>query len=114
MTNRVLPKHIGLIAIGSGLIAASIYWVMISVTLAHIEAVSGQTPFDMRPTGYGPTQAATLLEALGGDGRDYYLRRQLALDTLYPAMLALTMIATIYWLGQRMPNRKIVRFGIAL
>ena len=113
MTKRVLPKHIGLIAIGSGLIAASIYWVMISVTLAHIEAVSGQTPFDMRPTGYGPTQAAALLEALGGDGRDYYLRRQLALDTLYPAMLALTMIATICWLGQRMPNRKIVRFGIA-
>ena len=95
MTKRVLPKHIGLIAIGSGLIAASIYWVMISVTLAHIEAVSGQTPFDMRPAGYGPTQAAALLEALGGDGRDYYLRRQLTLDTLYPAMLALTMIATI-------------------
>ncbi|MEO9575856.1 MAG: hypothetical protein ABJ263_02695 [Tateyamaria sp.] len=114
MTNRILPKHIGLIAVGSGLIAASIYWLMMSVTLAHIEAVSGHVPFDMRPAGYAPTQAAALLEALGVDGRDYYLSRQLALDTLYPAMLALTMIATICWLGQRMPNSRFVCFGIAL
>ncbi|MEP1356312.1 MAG: hypothetical protein ABJX32_13655 [Tateyamaria sp.] len=114
MTNRILPKHIGRIAVGSGLIAASIYWLMMSVTLAHIEAVSGHVPFDMRPAGYGPTQAVALLEALGVDGRDYYLSRQLVLDTLYPAMLALTMIATICWLGQRMPNSRLVRFGIAL
>lgn len=113
MTNRILPRHIGMIAVGSGLIAASIYALMISVTLAHIEAVSGQIPFDMRPTGYGPTEAAALLDALGGDGRRYYLSRQIALDTLYPAMLALTMVAAICWLGQRMKNRRLVRFGIA-
>mgnify|MGYP001799460045 CR=1 FL=1 len=114
MTNRILPKHIGLIAVSSGLIAASIYWLMMSVTLAHIEAVSGHVPFDMRPAGYGPTQAAALLEALGVDGRYYYLSRQLTLDTLYPPMLALTMIATICWVGKHMPNSRFVRFGIAL
>jgi hypothetical protein len=113
MTNRILSKHIGMIAVGSGLIAASIYVLMISVTLAHIEAVSGQIPFDMRPSGYGPTEATALLDALGVDGRGYYLSRQIALDTIYPAMLALTMVAAICWLGQRVPNRKFVRFGIA-
>jgi len=103
-----------MIAVGSGAIAASIYLLMMSVTLAHIEAVSGQIPFDMRPFGYGPTEAAAILDALGMDGRAYYLRRQIALDTVYPPMLALTMIATICWLGQRMPNKKLVRLGIAL
>lgn len=114
MTHRILSKHIGIIAVGSGVIAASIYLLMITVTLAYIEAVSGQAPFDMRPSGYGPTQAAALLEALGVEGRDYYLSRQIALDTVYPAMLAFTMIATLSWLGQRMPNSRLVRLGIAL
>ena len=114
MTNKILSKHTGIIAVGAGLMAASIYLLMINVTLAHLEAVSGHVPFDMRPFGYGATEAAQLLEALGVDGRAYYLSHQIALDTLYPAMLALTLIATICWLGQRMTNRKLVRFGIAL
>ncbi len=114
MTDKILSKHIGMIAVGSGMIAAVIYLLMINVTLAHIEMVSGHVPFDMRPFGYGPTEATRLLEALGVEGRGYYLSHQIALDTLYPAMLALTLIATICWLGQRMPNRKLVRFGIAL
>lgn len=114
MTNRILSKHIGIIAVGSGLIGASIYLLMINVTLAHIEAVSGHVPFDMRPFGYGSKEAATLLEALGVEGRAYYLSHQIALDTLYPAMLTLALVATICWFGQRMSNRKLVRFGIAL
>jgi hypothetical protein len=114
MMNRNLSKHIGKVAVGSGLISASIYLLMINVTLAHIEAVSGHVPFDMRPFGYGSTEAATLLQALGVEGRAYYLSHQIALDTLYPFMLTLTLIATICWLGQRMPNRKLIRFGIAL
>ncbi|MDU8945919.1 hypothetical protein [Ovoidimarina sediminis] len=114
MTNRILSKHIGIIAVGSGLIGASIYLMMINVTLAHIEEVSGHVPFDMRPFGYGSIEAAMLLEALGVEGRAYYLTHQIALDTLYPAMLTLTLIATICWFGQRMPNRKLVRYGIAL
>jgi len=113
MKNRILPKHMGMIAVGSGLVATSIYLLMINITLAHIKAVSGYDPFDMRPLGYSPAEAATLLEALGVEGRAYYLSHQIALDTLYPAMLGLTLIATICWLGQRLPNSKLVRFGIA-
>ena len=48
------------------------------------------------------------------DGRAYYLSHQIALDIIYPAMLTLTLIATNCWFGQRMPNRKLVRFAIAL
>jgi hypothetical protein len=87
---------------------------MINVTLAHIQAVSGHVPFDMRPFGFEPADAATLLDALGVDGRAYYLSHQIPLDTLYPAMLASTLIATLCWMGRRMPDSKLVRLGIVL
>jgi len=51
MIHTVLSRYIGFAALGCGLIATVIYVLMISVTLAHIEAVSGQVPFDMRPLG---------------------------------------------------------------
>ena len=92
--HRNLPKHYGKIAIGAALLAASVYFTMVSVTLAHLAAVSGQMPFDMRPFGYGPIDAAMLLDALGADGREYYLSFQIPLDTLYPALLALTNPST--------------------
>ena len=114
MANRNLLKHSGKVAVVSGLISASIYFLMINVTLAHIEAVSGHVPFDMRPFGYGSIEASKILKSLGEEGRAYYLSHQIALDTLYPALLALTLIATICWFGKRMPNRNLVRFGIAL
>jgi hypothetical protein len=113
MMNRNFSKHAGKIAIGAGLIGASIYVLMINVTLAHLEAVSGHVPFDMRPMGYSATEAATLLDALGTEGRAYYLSRQILLDTLYPVLLALTLIASICWLGRRTPNSRLVRIGIA-
>lgn len=114
MTNGTLLKHVGRIAILAAILAASVYLAMVSVTLAHLEAVSGLVPFDMRPFGYSPAETATLLEALGIDGREYYLTRQIPLDILYPALLALTLSSTIFWFGKRMPNKRIVHFGIAL
>ncbi len=114
MTNKGLLQNAGIIAVGSGVIAAFLYMLMLTVTLAHIQEVSGQVPFDMRPTGYGPTEAAALLEALGEEGREYYLSRQIALDTFYPVMLALTLTASILWFGHHMPNRRIIHIGVAL
>jgi hypothetical protein len=111
--HRNLSKNYGKIAIGAALLAASVYFAMVSVTLAHLEFVSGQVPFDMRPFGYGPSDAATLLDALGADGREYYLSRQIPLDTLYPALLALTLSSIICWFGRRLPNRRLVHLGVA-
>jgi hypothetical protein len=114
MKNTALSRHIGFVALGCGLSAALLYAVMIGVTLAQLEAVSGHVPFDMRPLGYRPAEAATLLDALGGAGRAYYVSRQIPLDMLYPALLALTLIATIHWFGQRLPTSRIVRLGMVL
>ena len=114
MMNRIQARHTGIIAVGAGLLGALIYALMINVTLAHLETISGIVPFDMRPFGYSPTEAATLLDALGEDGRAYYLSHQIPLDTLYPAMLAVTLTATICWLGQGLPNSNLVRAGVVL
>ncbi len=110
---KLWPKHLGLAAIGFGLAGATVYMLMIGVTLAHIEAVSGQVPLDLRPLGYNSEEVADLFSGLGEDGRHYYLSRQLPLDTLYPALLALTLACTMRWLGLSLPSSKIIRIGIA-
>jgi len=114
MIDTIWARHLGLAAVGFGLAAATVYYLMITVTLSHLEAISGHVPFDMRLLGYGPQEAAALLEGLSAQGRRYYLTRQIPLDTVYPALLALTLIATNCWLGQRIPKNRLVRIGVFL
>jgi hypothetical protein len=112
MTIRNGSQRYGFGAVAFGLAGFAIYMVVINVTLAEIEAVSGQTPFDMRPFGYGPQEAMQLLDALGEEGRRYYVRRQIPLDTIYPALLAATLISAIGWLRLRLPRSKLIRAGV--
>lgn len=114
MIRELWFQHIGKIALSSAVLAALVYITMIYITLAHLQAVAGQVPFDMRPTGYSRADADALLNALGEDGRAYYLRYQIALDTLYPALMATTLVATIGWLTAQFGNRIIPRAGVAL
>ena len=114
MSDRIWTRHSGMAALCFGVLGAAIYALMITVTLAHLEAVSGQVPFDMRPFGYGPKSATALLEGLGIEGRRYYLSHQIPLDTAYPALLALTLISLVRWFRQNMPTPWLVRVGIIL
>ena len=114
MMTRIWFKHSGMLAVGFGLAGLAVYLVMITVTLAHIQAITGQVPFDMRPLGYNTLEAAALLDGLGSYGRWYYLSRQIPLDTLYPALLALTLTNAILWFGRHLIDRKPVRIGIVL
>ncbi len=62
-------------------------------SIPAIEAAgSGGLLFDARVFGYDREAAAALLEALGTRGRALYLGRQQALDTAFPALLALSLI----------------------
>lgn len=99
------------IAILGGIGSVLIYFLMINITLAHLESTSGMVPFDMRPFGYSPQEATDLLKALGSSGRTYYLTRQLPLDTLYPALLAITLIATNICCGAGLKRKAIIRVG---
>ena len=112
MKITIATKQYGRQAALFGLAASAIYLLMIFVTLAHIEALSGLRPFDMRPGGYSNEQANSLLSALGSGGRWYYLTRQIPLDLLYPALMALTLVSLLHWLGSRGVDRRLIQVGI--
>ncbi|MEY8120768.1 hypothetical protein AB9F26_21480 [Falsihalocynthiibacter sp. BN13B15] len=111
--NMMIPtKKYGRQAALFSFAASGIYLLMIFITLAHIETLSGLRPFDMRPGGYSAEQANSLLSALGSSGRRYYLTRQIPLDLAYPALMALTLVSLLKWLGLRGVDRKLVQIGI--
>lgn len=114
MMTKFEPRRYGIAAIAFGLAGTTLYLLMVNVTLAHIQALSDQIPFDMRPFGYTAQDAARLLGALGEEGRKYYITRQIPLDTIYPVLLAMTLVSTILWLGSCLSSRKLVRAGIVL
>jgi len=107
-------KHSGKPAIVFGLGAMMIYLVMVLGTLKHLTDLAVLLPFDLRPTGYSQVDAAMLLEALGVAGRQYYLTRQIPLDSLYPALLALTLISTLRWRASRFGPTLMTRTGVPL
>lgn len=111
MSMTIPTKPYGRQAALFGLAAAVLYLVMIFVTLAHIEALSGLRPFDMRPDGYSAELAHALIDGLGPSGRWYYLTRQIPLDTVYPALMALTLVSLLKWLGSQGVSPKLVRVG---
>ena len=109
-----LGNHPGTTTIVFGLMGVAVYALMIGITLAHIEAVSGQLPLDMRLFGYDPRDVAQLFDGLGEEGRWYYVSRQIPLDTVYPALMALTLVSAFRWLDIRLPYRRLTRIGITV
>ncbi|WP_439523025.1 hypothetical protein [Marivita sp.] len=103
--------HNGKAAILFGLSAMIIYLLMVLGTLRHLSDLAMVHPFDLRPTGYSQAAASGLLETLGEAGRQYYLTRQIPLDTLYPALLALTLISTLRWRAARFGPTLMTRIG---
>lgn len=73
-------------------------------TLAHLRRLAGGlAPFDLRPFGYWPDDVRALVTALGEGGRAFYADVQLRLDSVYPALYALSRALLIWWLT--MPGR---------
>ena len=114
MNTGIFSRGYGFATVVFGLAAVIVYLVMTRVTLAHLADASGVLPFDLRPLGYSPKDAAELLGGLGEAGRRYYLSRQIPLDTLYPALLALTLGSAMCWFGARLPKGRMVVTGISL
>lgn len=114
MTQIKTTRQYGRLAIAFGLAATCIYLVMINITLEYIEALTGLLPFDMRPGGYSPEEAGTLLNALGADGNRYYLTRQIPLDLIYPALMALTLVSILKWLEAKHVARMLTKIGVWL
>ncbi len=86
------------------------YWVLVTVTAAVYllmvvwsgprlsYAAGGLMPFDVRLFGYTQASAQAFLDALGPDGRAFYLGVQLRIDALFPALFALVTGFALWWL----------------
>ena len=87
------------------LVASGLIWaVMFFGPLAHLSRLAGgATPFDVRPMGYSYDQARAFLEAIGEQGRNYYVSPELVLDMFYPPLYAASRGLALWWLT--MPGR---------
>lgn len=83
--------------------AVFIYALMILITLAKLQQMSGGTPvFDMMPMGYDRQFAQNLLTALGAEGRRYYFWRQIPLDLIYPMLFGTSFYLLATWLAHKL------------
>jgi hypothetical protein len=96
------PKDGRMILLTSAL-ATVVYLGMVFGTLTELERIAGKRPFDLRPAGYSFDDAAAFIAALGEEGRHLYLWRQIPLDTVYPALLALWSAGAIRWFSKGSP-----------
>jgi len=77
----------------------AVYLAMVLLTLPHLQALAGgMAPFDMLPTGYDMPYAMRFLDAIGAEGRAYYLGRQIPLDLVYPGLFAVSWALLWLWL----------------
>jgi hypothetical protein len=81
------------------IVSFALWGVMVFWTLAYLRRIAGGlAPFDLRPFGYTVEEARALLHALSDIGRSYYADVQLQLDTVYPALYALSRGLLLLWL----------------
>ena len=72
---------------------------MLIYTIPQVSAYApGINLFDLSPTGYSFEYTIKLLDALGNDGRELYLYRQLPLDFIYPGLFAVSCSLLLSWL----------------
>lgn len=89
-------------------LALCLYAVMLLVTVPHLrELAGGLVPLDLRSGGYTLAEAQALFDALGEQGRSYYLLPQLLIDFVYPATMAVALGLMLHVL---VPARRWVAF----
>lgn len=76
--------------------ALVVYFVMLYVTIPTLREFSGGLEvFDLNPRAFEQGEAAILLDALGPEGRSFYLWRQIPLDFLYPGLMGAALSSGI-------------------
>lgn len=79
--------------------ANAVYCYMLWVSIPRLlEYSGGMKILDMLPAGYDLQYIMALFEALGPEGRAYYLKHQLPVDMLYPLLFALAYALLSTWL----------------
>ncbi len=97
-TKTISGKRILWLFVGTN----SVYAIMLLVTIPRVMAFAdGMKLLDMLPTGYEAEYVRQLFDALGEDGRNAYLKRQLPLDMIYPGLFAVSYsLIMVYFLSK--------------
>jgi hypothetical protein len=68
-----------------------VYVFMLTISIPHVMNFSGgKKLLDMMPTGYNAEYVNSLFYALGKEGRQTYLYKQLPVDMIYPLLFAIS------------------------
>lgn len=85
--------------------ALVVYAIMLLYTIPQVQQYApGIKLFDLSPTGYSYAYAIELLDALGVEGRNLYLFRQLPMDFIYPGLFAVSCCLLLSWLFTKSLN----------
>ncbi len=68
-----------------------------------VEAANGLWFFDNRIMGYSVEEATQYVTTITNEGRLFYLEVQQMLDTFFPALLAISLMITLYRLAPKLP-----------
>lgn len=85
--------------IGLLLVTWVVYGYMLLYSIPHlVELTDGMKPLDVLPLGYSSDYVRSLFQALGEDGRHYYLTHQIPVDMVYPALFIVTYSLLTFYL----------------
>lgn len=68
-----------------------------------VSAADGLWPFDLRIRGYSVEDATEYVTTITNEGRLFYLEVQQMLDTFFPALLAISLMITLFRLAPKLP-----------
>ena len=86
-----------------GLMLLNLAMMLVYSSPILISEAEGLWPFDMRIIGYSHEAATLYVNTITPEGRLFYLEVQQMLDTFYPALLALSLMVTLYRLAPKLP-----------
>lgn len=86
-----------------GLAAVNYAMMLIFSIPKLLSAADGLWPFDLRIIGYSVEEATQYVTTITPEGRLFYLEVQQMLDTFFPALLAISLMLTLYRLAPKLP-----------
>ncbi len=86
-----------------GLTAINYAMMLVYSTPKLLGAADGLWPFDLRVMGYSTAEATQYLTTITPEGRLFYLEVQQMLDTFFPALLAVSLMMTLFRLVPKLP-----------
>ncbi len=96
MKNLVVKNLVGSRILILFFLTGLIYTLMLTITIPMVMSHSGGLKIlDMMPTGYDYTYVKSLMDALGEEGRNIYLYRQIPLDLIFPSLMGITFCLII-------------------